>query len=89
MGVVGQLGGDAAGEAEDWGVCVEKDGEQQQREEAGDCEVLVRVAAEDLEGVELLADLAGAEVGGDRRAGDAGDRQVRLPCMNRATTISA
>ena len=28
---------------------------------------------EHLQGVELLADLAGAEVGGDRRAGDAGD----------------
>jgi hypothetical protein len=38
----------------------------------GDDEVLHRVDAEHLQRVELLADLAGAEVGGDRRAGDAG-----------------
>ena len=39
----------------------------------GDDEVLDRVDPEDLEGVELLADLAGPEVGGDRRPGDPGD----------------
>ena len=36
-------------------------------------EVLDRVDAQHLQRVELLADLAGAEVGGDRRAGDPGD----------------
>ena len=39
----------------------------------GHDQVLDRVDTEHLQGVELLADLAGAEVGGDRGAGDAGD----------------
>ena len=39
----------------------------------GHDEVLDRVDAEDHQSVELLADLAGAEVGCDRRARDAGD----------------
>ena len=42
-----------------------------QRQEARHDQVLDRVDAEHLQGVELLADLAGAEVGGDRGAGDA------------------
>ena len=52
---------------------VEQPGDQHQGEEARDDEVLDRVDAEHLQRVELLADLAGAEVGGDRRAGDAGE----------------
>ena len=48
-------------------------GDEHQREEARDDEVLDGVDAEHLQRVELLADLAGAEVGGDRGAGDAGD----------------
>ncbi len=48
-------------------------GHEHQRQEARDDEVLDRVDAEDLQRVELLADLAGAEVGGDRRAGHAGE----------------
>ena len=44
-----------------------------QRQEARHDQVLDRVDAEHLQGVELLADLAGAEVGGDRGAGDAAD----------------
>ena len=52
---------------------VEQAGHEHQREEARDDEVLDRVDAEHLQRVELLADLARAEVGRDRRAGDAGD----------------
>ena len=48
-------------------------GDEHQREEARDDEVLDRVDAEHLQRVELLADLARAEVGGDRRAGHAGE----------------
>ena len=72
-GVVGELGEDAAGDPEQKGVDVEQAGDQHQGKEAGHDQVLDRVDAEDLERVELLADLAGAEVGGDRGAGDAGD----------------
>ena len=39
----------------------------------GTTRFLIGSTPENLEGVELLADLAGAEVGGDRGAGDAGD----------------
>ncbi len=71
--MVEELGDDPAGEAEDDGEDVEQPGDQHQREEARHDQVLDRVDAEDLESVELLADLAGAEVGGDRGPGDAGD----------------
>ena len=71
--VVEQLGEDAAADAEDQRVDVEQAGDQHQRQEARHDQVLDRVDAEHLQGVELLADLAGAEVGGDRGAGDAGD----------------
>ena len=60
----------AAEDAEQQRVDVEQPGDQHQRQEARHDEVLDRVDAEHLERVELLADLAGAEVGGDRRAGD-------------------
>ena len=70
---VGDLGEDAAGDPEDQRVDVEQAGDQHQGEEAGDDEVLDRVDAEHLQRVELLADLARPEVGGDRGAGDAGD----------------
>ena len=46
---------------------------QHQREEPRHDQVLDRVDAEHLERVELLADLARAEVGGDRGAGHAGE----------------
>ena len=39
----------------------------------GTTRFLIGSTPEHLQGVELLADLAGAEVGGDRGAGDAGD----------------
>ena len=71
--VVEQLGDDAAAEAEDEREDVEQAGDHHQRQEARHDQVLDRVDAEHLQGVELLADLAGAEVGGDRGAGDAGD----------------
>ena len=64
---------DAAEDAEHQRVDVEQAGDDHQRQEARHDEVLDRVDAEHLERVELLADLARAEVGGDRRAGDAGE----------------
>ncbi len=70
---VGELGEDAAADPEQQRVDVEQAGDQHQAEEARDDEVLDRIDAEDHQRVELLADLAGAEVGGDRGAGDAGD----------------
>ena len=48
-----------------------------QRQEARHHEVLDRVDAQHLERVELLADLAGAEVRGDRGAADAGEDDGR------------
>ena len=48
-------------------------GDQHQGQEARHDQVLDRVDAQDLQGVELLADLSGPEVGGDRRPGDPGD----------------
>ena len=48
-------------------------GDEHQRQEARHDEVLDRVDAEHLQRVELLADLARAEVGGDRGAGHAGE----------------
>ena len=71
--VVEELGEDAAGDPEDQGEDVEQRGRDHQRQHPRHDQVLDRVDAEHLEGVELLADLAGAEVGGDRGAGDAGD----------------
>ena len=72
-GAVEDLGEDPAGDPEDQRVDVEQPGDQHQGQEARHDEVLDRVDAEDLKRVELLADLACAEVGGDRRPGDAGD----------------
>ena len=71
--VVDERRHDAAEDAEQDRVDVEQPGDQHQREEARDDEVLHRVDAEHLQRVELLADLARAEVGGDRRAGHAGE----------------
>ena len=67
------VGDDPAEDAEQQRVDVEQAGDEHQREEARDDEVLDRVDAEHLQRVELLADLARAEVGGDRRAGHAGE----------------
>src|SRR3954454_3526021 len=68
-----ERGQHAAEDAEQKRVDVEQRGDDHQREEARDDQVLDRVDPEHLERVELLADLARAEVGGDRRAGDAGE----------------
>ena len=70
--VVDELRQDAAEDAEDQRVDVEQAGDQHQRQEARHDQVLDRVHAQHLERVQLLADLAGAEVGGDRGAGHAG-----------------
>src|SRR3954451_724633 len=72
-GAVDERREDAAEDAEQQRVDVEQTGDEHQREEARDHEVLDRVDAEHLERVELLADLARAEVGGDRGAGHAGE----------------
>jgi hypothetical protein len=69
--VVEELGDDPGEQAEDDRDHVEQRRHQDQGEEARHDQVLDRVDTQDLEGVELLADLAGAEVGGDRGAGDA------------------
>ena len=76
-----ELGEQAAEEAEQDGVDVEQAGDHHQRQEAGDDEVLDRVHAQHLQRVELLAHLAGAEVGGDRGAGHPGqhDRGDQRP----------
>ena len=66
------VGDEAAEDAEQQRVDVEQPGHEHQREEARHDEVLDRVDAEHLQRVELLADLARAEVGGDRGAGHAG-----------------
>ena len=71
--VVEDLGEDAAGEAGDDGVDVEQAGDQHQRQEARHDQVLDRIDAEHLQGVELLADFPRPEVCRDRGAGDAGD----------------
>ncbi len=70
--VVGDRHEHPAERPEDQRVDVEHAGREHQREEARDDEVLDRVDAEHLQRVELLADLARAEVGAHRRAGDAG-----------------
>ena len=72
-GVVGEVGEDAAGDPEQERVDVEQARDQHQGEEAGHDQVLDRVDPEDLEGVELLADLSGPEVGGDRGPRHPGD----------------
>ena len=64
---------EAAEEAEQHRVDVEQARHHHQREEARHDEVLDRVDAEHLQRVELLAHLARAEVGGDRRARHAGE----------------
>ena len=71
--MVDELGEHAPEDPEDQRVDVEQAGDQHERQKAGHDEVLDRVDAEHLERVELLPDLARAEVGGDRGAGDAGD----------------
>ena len=71
--VVEELRAEPADDAEDQRVDVQQPRDQHQRQEARDDQVLDRVDAEHLECVELLADLSGTEVSGDRRAGDAGD----------------
>ena len=60
-----------AEDAEQHRVDVEQARDEHQRQEARDDEVLDGIDAEHLQRVELLADLARAEVGGDRGAGDA------------------
>ena len=67
----------APGQPEDDREHVEQPRHDHQRQEARHDEVLDRVHAEHLERVELLADLAGAEVGRDRRAADAGEDDRR------------
>ena len=61
----------AAEDAEQQRVDVEQPGDQHQREEPRDDDVLDRVDAEHQERVELFTDLAGAEVSGDRGPGHA------------------
>src|SRR4051812_31486624 len=79
--VEGQRGQHAAQDSEDQRVDVEEARDDHQREEPRDDQVLDRVDAEHLKRVELLADLARAEVRGDRRAADAGkdDRRGDRP----------
>ena len=67
----------AGEDAEHERVDVEQARHEHEREEARDDEVLDRVDAEHLQRVELLADLARAEVGRDRRARDAGQHDRR------------
>jgi hypothetical protein len=67
----GQRRQHAAEEAEQQRVDVQQAGDDHQRQEARDDQVLDRVDAEHLQRVELLADLARPQVGGDRRARDA------------------
>src|SRR4051812_34698685 len=64
---------DASEDAEHQRVDVEEARDDHEAEEARHDEVLHRVDAEDLESVELLADLARAEVRRDCRAGNAGE----------------
>ena len=76
-GVEGERGQHAAEDAEDQRVDVEQAGDDHQRQEARHHQVLDRVDAEHLQRVELLADLARAEVGGDRGAAHAGEDDRR------------
>src|SRR5436305_9271587 len=75
---------EAAGERGDDRERLDEPGHDHQREEAGGDEVLDGVDTQRVERVELLADLARAEVGGDRGAGharndDRGDVRGELP----------
>ena len=67
----------AADDADDRDEAVEQDRDEHRGEHAGHDEALDRADAEHLHGVDLLADLARAEVGADRRAARAGDEQGR------------
>src|SRR4051794_9554824 len=69
----GESGQNAPEDAEHEGVDVEEARHDHEGEESWDDEVLDRVDAQHLEGVQLLADLAGAEVGRDGRARHAGE----------------
>ena len=60
-----------AEDAEQQSVDVEQAGDEHQREEARNDEVLDGIDAEHLQRVELLANLAGTQISGDRCAGDA------------------
>jgi len=65
----------AAGDAHDADESVQEDRHQHAGEDARDDEALDRVDAEHHHRVELLADLARAEVGGDGGSARAGDQQ--------------
>src|SRR3954465_6923499 len=65
----------AAGDADHADQAVEEDRDQHAGQHAGHHEPLDRVDAEHHHGVQLLTDLAGAEVGGDGRPTGAGDEQ--------------
>src|SRR4051794_27118975 len=65
----------AARDPDDADEPVEEDGDEHAGQHAGHHEALDGVDAQHHHGVELLADLAGAEVGGDRGAAGAGDEQ--------------
>ena len=65
----------APGDADDRDQPVEQDRDEHRGEHAGHDQALDRADAEHLHRVDLLADLAGAEVGADRRAAGAGDEQ--------------
>ena len=67
----------AAGHADHRDEAVEEDRDEHAGEHPRDHEPLDRVDAEHHHRVELFADLAGAEVGGDGGAGGAGDQQRR------------
>ena len=70
---VEDLGDDPAEDPEQQRVDVEQAGDEHQRQKARHDEVLDGVHAEHLQRVELLAHLARAQIGGDRRAGHTGD----------------
>jgi hypothetical protein len=72
LGAVGDRHEHAAEGSEQQRVDREQRRKQHQRQEPGHHEALDRVDAEHHQGVELLADLAGAEVRGHRRARDPG-----------------
>ncbi len=79
----------AAGDADDADHAVEEERDEHAGEHARDDEALDRVDAQHHHRVELLADLAGAEVGGDGGAAGAGDEQGgadRAACWTTAST---
>ena len=69
-GVVDECGQHAAQDPEAQSEDVEETGHEHQRQEARHDEVLDRVDSHHHKRVELIANLAGAEVGGDRRPGN-------------------